>query len=68
MPLMKLNKMFLNENEDNKIKKTIISKIDKKNCLVVYCLSSIFELSNSIKVSMSFIERYFPIFADSDKF
>ena len=68
MPLMKLNKMFLNENEDNKIKKTIISKIDKKNCLVVYCLSNIFELSNSIKVSMSLIEQCFSLFADSDNF
>ena len=65
---MKFNKFFLNETEDDKIKKTMMSKTDKKSCLLIYCLSNICKLSNSIKVSMSFIERYFPIFADSDKF
>ena len=68
MPLIKLNKIFLNEIEDDKINKTIMSKQDKKNCLVVYCLSNIFKLSNSLKVSISLIEQCYPMFADSDNF
>ena len=68
MPLMKFDKIFLNESEDDKTKKSLMSKINKKNCLVIYCLSNIFQLSNSIKVSMSFIEQCFPMLAESDNF
>ena len=66
--LIKLNKFFLNENENEKMKKTIMSKINKKSCLVIYCLSYIFKLPNSVKISMSLIEQLFPMFADSDNF
>ena len=66
MTLIKLNKTFLNENE--KMKKTIMSKINKKSCVVIYYLSYIFKLSNSVKISMSLIEELFPMFADSDNF
>ena len=65
---MKFNKLFLDETEDDKIKITMMSEIDKKNCLVIYCLSSIFELSNSSKESISLIESCFPMFADSNNF
>ena len=68
MPLIKFNKMFLNETEDVRIKKTLMSKINKKNSLVSYCLSNNFKLSNSLKVSMSLIEQLFPMFADSKSF
>ena len=68
VPLMKFNKMFLNETEYVRTKKTMMSKINKKNSLVSYCLSNNFKLSNSLKVSMSLIEQLFPIFADSKNF
>ena len=68
MPLTKFNKFFLNEAEDVKIRKTLISKINKKNCLVLYCLSKIFKLSSSVKASISLIEQSFSIFAGSDNF
>ena len=63
---MKFNKILLNEVGDDKIKKYMKSKIDIKNCVVIYCLSIIFKLSNSCKVSMSLIERSFQIIAESD--
>ena len=68
MPLIKCNNIFLNEIEYDKINKTMMSKQDKKNCFVVYCLTNIFKLSNSIKDSMSRIEQCFPMFVDSDNF
>ena len=68
MPLTKLNKIFLNEVKDVRIRKTLISKIYKKNCLVLYCLSKIFKLSNSVKASINLIEQSFSMFAGSDNF
>ena len=68
MTTIKLNKILLDEIEDAKIKKTMKSIIDIKNCLVIYYFSTIFNFSNSVKVSMSIIERSFPMFADCDNF
>ena len=68
MSSIKFNKTFLNEYEDDKVKKTMMSKINKKNCLVIYCLSKIFELSNSVKASLSLIEQSFFMFAGSRNF
>ena len=68
MPFMKFNKIFLDEIEGGKINKIMMSLQDKKNCLVICCLSHIFNLSTSIKDSMRFIERCFPMFADSNNF
>ena len=66
--LMKLNKILLDEIKFNKMKKTMKFKTDIKNCLVTYCSSNIFKLSVLSKVSMSFIEIYFSMTADSDNF
>ena len=68
MPLVKFNKIFLNEIEGDKIKKTIMYKQVRKNCIVLYCLSNIFELSSLEEVSMSLIEQCFSMLADSDNF
>ena len=68
MPLVKFNKIFLNEIEGDKIKKTMMSKQVRKNCIVLYCLSNIFKLSNVIKVSISYIENFFPMVAESENF
>ena len=68
MPILKFNKIILSEIQDDEINKYIMSKTDIKNCLVTYCLSSIFKLSNSNTVSMNLIERCFPMFADSGNF
>ena len=65
---MKFNKILLNEVEDNKINKIMMSGTDIKNCLVRHCSSNIFNLSSSIKGSMSLIERCFPMIVDSDNF
>ena len=65
---MKFNKILLNEIEDNKINKIMMSGTDIKNCLVRHCSSNIFNLSSSIKGSMSLIERCFPMIVDSDNF
>ena len=65
---MKLNKILLNEIEDNKINKTMMSKTDVKNCLVAYSSSTIFKLLNSSKASMNLIERCFQMISDLDNF
>ena len=65
---MKISKVSLIEIEDHKIKKTMLSKINIKNCLVIYSSSHIFRLSSSSKVSMSLIDRCFPMIADSVNF
>ena len=65
---MKFNKILLNEIEDNKINKIMMSGTDIKNCLVTYCSSNFFNLSNLKKVFMSLIERCFPMIGDSDNF
>ena len=66
MTSIKLNKIFLKEVEDGIIKNTMKSKIDIKNCLVIFHSSNIFELSTSTKVSMSLIERCFSMIVDSN--
>ena len=65
---LKFNKFLLIEVEDNEINKTMMSKKEIKNCLVIYSLLNIFNISSSIEASMSLIERCFPTFADSDNF
>merc|ERR1712240_367735 len=65
---MKFNKILLNEIEDNKINKIMMSGTDIKNCLVRHCSSKIFNLSSSIKGSMSLIERCFPRIVDHNNF
>ena len=65
---IKISKVSLIEIEDHKIKKTMLSKINIKNCIVIYSSSNIFRLSSSSKVSMSLIERCFPMIADSVNF
>ena len=65
---MKFNRIFLKEIDDDKIYKTMISKIDTNYCLVIYCLSNIFKLSNLNKVPMSLIARYFPMIVDFNNF
>ena len=66
MTSIKLNKIFLKEVEDGIIKNTMKSKIDIKNCLVIFHSSNIFELSTSTKVAMSLIERCFSMIVDSN--
>ena len=68
MTTIKLNKILLDEIKDAEIKKTMKSIIDIKNCLLIYYFSIAFKLSNLIKVSMSLMERSFPMFADCDDF
>ena len=65
---MKFNKVLLNEIEDKKLNKIMMSETDVKNCLVTHCSSNIFNLSKSSIESMRLIERCFPMFADSDCF
>ena len=65
---MKFNKFFPSEVVDDKIKKTMLSMLNDKNCLAIYCLSNIFLQSNSKKAFMSLIERCFPMIVDSDNF
>ena len=67
LPISKFKDILLSEIYD-KLNKIMISKTDTKNCLVTYCTSVIFNLSNSIKISMNLIERCFPMIADSDDF
>ena len=66
MTSIKLNKIFLKEVEDGIIKNTMKSKINIKNCLVIFHSSNIFELSTSTKVAMSLIERCFSMIVDSN--
>ena len=56
------------EVEDGKINKTIMSKINTNNCLVIYYSSTFFKLSTPIKISISLIKRCFPMFANSENF
>ena len=65
---MKFNKVLLNEIEDKKINKTMMSETDIKNCLVTHNSSNIFNLSKSSIESMRLIERCFPMIVDSDNF
>ena len=65
---LKLKNTLLNEIEDKKISKIMMSRTDMKNCLVTHCLSNIFSLSSSIKVTMSLIKRCFPMIVDSENF
>ena len=64
--MIKFKKMLLSRFEDNNYNNVMISHTNAKKCLVTYCASNIFNLSNSIKVSMNLIERCFPIISDSD--
>ena len=68
MTSMKFNKMLLNANEDDKNKKTTMFKISINNCLLMFCLSNIFKLTNESKISTSIIERWFPTTASSENF
>ena len=65
---MKTNKILLNKIEDEKLNEVVMSKINIENCLVTHRSSNIFNLSSSIKGSMSLIERCFPMIVDSENF
>ena len=63
MPSIQLKNIFLDEAEDDKIKKTMMCKTNIKNCLVIYRSSNIFKLKNLTNASMNLIERCFPMMA-----
>ena len=60
--------MLLNEDEENEIYKCLEGKIHGNSVAAVYYASRIFNLSSSAKLSLGFIERFFPVVASSQNF
>ena len=65
---MKLQKVFLDEDKKNKICATIENCTHAKNSTTYFYISQYFKVSKLNKISLSFIERCFPIVADSTNF
>ena len=64
----KTNKVLLEEVEEKKIYSSARSKIDINNCLVLYYVANIFELSSLSEESLCLIERCFTAVAQSSNF
>ena len=68
IPSLKTNNILLDEAKANVICKQMESKVNIKNVTILYSISQLFKLSNLLKISLSFIERCFPIVAESKNF
>ena len=66
--VLKLNKIFLNENVDTKLCKIVKDKCNIHNVLTCHQLTKIFKLSSLAKLTFSYIERSFTILADTVSF
>ena len=66
--LLKKNKILLDVELENAICKYYENKVDLNNVATLYNSSQIFNLSGLSKLSLSFIERYFLMVANSEKF
>ena len=60
--------MMLNEDDDNEVYRRIEDKTNFHNVTALYQLSQVFKFSNIRKPPILFIERFFPIICESQKF
>ena len=65
---MKINKVFLDEVEENKTYCFITPKVTINNCLVNYYLSNIFKVPRLSEELLCLIERCFSAVAESSNF
>ena len=65
---LKTYKMFLNEIKQNNLGKTFEKKTNTKNVATMFYLSNTFQISALSYDSISFIERCFPLVAESNNF
>ena len=68
MSCLKSNKIFLKEDVENKIRKTIENKVNVNNAAVLYNFSTLYNLSSLSKLTLCIIQRCFQLIADSQKF
>ena len=65
---LKTNSVLLNEVKGNETCKDLEIKINFNNAATLYSISQIFQLSSLSKFTLPFIERCFPMVAESDNF
>ena len=59
---------LMDEDIENEISKQMENKVNLNNAIAIFFSSKIFKISNLSKVSFSFIERLFPMVANSSNF
>ena len=65
---MKNNKVLLNKDKEKTMYRYIEDKINIKNVTILYIFFELFGSSNASKSPLQFIERNFPMFAESTSF
>ena len=65
---IKNNKVFLNKDEEKTMYRCIENKINIKNVTALYNFFELFNSLNASKLPLQFIERSFPMFAESTSF
>ena len=68
VPSLKTNKLLLDEVEQSKLSESLKNKTNSNNAVTLYNVSIIFKNSTFSKFSLCFIERCFPMFAESNSF
>ena len=66
--VLRTNNMLLNEDVGNEIYKCFEDEVNVNNVTALYYLSRVFKLSSLTKLSMSFIQRCFPMVSSSQEF
>ena len=66
--MIKTTNFLLDEVNECKLHKLLVSNVDVNNCLVFYYLSNVFNNSDSSEVSAGLIERCFPMVAETNNF
>ena len=61
-------KLFLNENKVSTVCKLLKEKLQIKNAALVYQFVNLFNLSTLKSSTLSYIERWFTIVSDNEKF
>ena len=64
----KLNKLMLNEVENQKISDFLKNKVTKDNVLTVYSLAKLYKLPTISELSLIYIERCFPMVVETQNY